>query len=52
MNEWNYRICEVCLKNAHERVVMVREVLVSADIKGDNKKEMWVCPKCGATKFL
>jgi len=41
---WKYKICENCRKNSHEEVEMVREIV--------NGVEMWVCPKCGATKKL
>ena len=50
--EWNYRICETCLKNSHEKVKMKRGTIVSCDPNGERKMEVWVCPKCGATKFL
>ena len=50
-NEWNYGICETCLKNSHEMVKMKKEKIIAC---GPNNlsKEMWVCPVCGATKEL
>lgn len=48
--DWNYGICETCLKNSHEKVKMRREKVFCCDLEGNYYKEMWVCPVCGATK--
>jgi len=45
---WTFGVCESCLKNCHSRVKMVREVLRSE--YSDFEEEVWVCPKCGASK--
>ncbi|MFH0711401.1 MAG: hypothetical protein V1944_02385 [Candidatus Aenigmatarchaeota archaeon] len=42
-------LCETCLKNAHEKVQMNRSFLVST-FDSSLGKEIFVCPKCGATK--
>ncbi len=43
---WKYGVCEICRKNSHEEIKMVREVI---EMHG-KKEEFWVCPACGATK--
>jgi len=43
---WKYKFCEVCRKNSHEEVEMVRENIE----ENGKKEEFWVCPVCGATK--
>jgi|GEM_PF-1638800 len=43
---WKYRVCEICRKNSHEEIEMVREII---EVNG-NKEEFWVCPVCGSTK--
>jgi uncharacterized protein with PIN domain len=43
---WKYKVCEICRKNSHEEVEMVREVI---EVNG-KKEEFWVCPVCGSTK--
>jgi hypothetical protein len=40
------------MKNAHEKVKMVRESLVSGNPNDKNSSEVWACPKCGSTKTL
>jgi hypothetical protein len=49
---WSYGYCETCRKNAHEDVQMVKQQFASGDPKASYKSEMWVCPKCGASKLL
>ena len=49
---WTYGICESCLKNSHEKVKMIEEKVVSADLEGGNSETIWVCPVCGASKKL
>ena len=49
---WTYGTCEICLKNSHEKVKMVKERVVSGDIEGKYSEEIWCCPVCGATKKL
>lgn len=49
---WTYGTCESCLKNSHEKVKMVEEVVVSGDLEGKFSEKIWVCPVCGATKKL
>ncbi len=39
---WEFKVCSFCLKNAHEKVIMVKQ-----KIEG---KEVWVCPKCGSLR--
>ena len=41
---WNYGTCESCLKNAGDKIKMLRECIAGACT------EMFVCPQCGATK--
>ena len=43
---WNYGLCESCLKNAGDKVKMVKERI------GHSPDEHFVCPQCGATKRL
>ncbi len=43
---WNYGVCENCLKNADDKIKMVRECI------GIGCPEMFVCPQCGSTKRL
>jgi uncharacterized protein with PIN domain len=43
---WKYKVCEICRKNSHEEVEMVREIIKA----NGNKEEFWVCPVCGSTK--
>lgn len=45
---WNYGFCETCVKNAHERVRMVKERIDPSH----RKTEFFVCPECGSTKRL
>jgi len=49
---WTFSICEICLKNSHEKVKLVRKKIISGDPEGKYSKEFWVCPVCGATKRL
>ena len=44
--DWNYGFCENCMKNAGDKVVMVREKIEEASPK------FFVCPQCGSTKRL
>jgi hypothetical protein len=48
---WTYGVCETCLRNAHEKHDMQRELLVDTNDE-DNKIEVWVCPNCGSTRRL
>ena len=41
---WNYGVCENCLKNGGDKIKMVRE---DAD---SHIPHHFVCPQCGATK--
>lgn len=41
---WTYGVCESCLKNAEDKIEMIREKVSS--------EEMWVCPACGSCKRL
>lgn len=50
--KWTYEHCEICLKNAHEKVKMNKSVMRSTDPEGKFSVEMWACPKCGSTKRL
>jgi len=50
MTSWSFRICEVCLKNAHKKVRMIKRELVSSDEEGYWREEVWVCPECGSCK--
>lgn len=45
-------LCDICLRNAHQKVNMVKRVVVSTDEKGYWEKEMLLCPKCGNCKSL
>lgn len=45
---WNFKVCEFCLKNSHERVEMIKEKLVWDGVE----EEVWVCPACGSVKKL
>ena len=47
---WTLGLCESCLKNAHEKVKVIREIVYSTD--SNSAEEMFVCPQCGATKRL
>ena len=49
---WTFSVCEVCLKNSHKKVKLVRKKTISGDLEGKYSKEFWVCPVCGATKSL
>jgi len=49
---WTYGYCEMCMKNAHEKVKMNREVLSSGNPDDKNFSDCWSCPKCGSTKRL
>jgi len=46
--EIRFGFCTVCGNNAHEKVKLIKEVIEWNGFK----REMWVCPKCGATKKL
>ncbi len=50
--KWTYEHCEICLKNAHEKVKMNKRVMQSTDPEGKFSMEMWCCPKCGSAKRL
>lgn len=43
---WNYGVCESCLKNAGDKIRMLRESIA------DGSGEFFVCPQCGSTKRL
>lgn len=49
---WTCGVCESCLKNAHEEIKMIEQTIISGDPKEIFSKEIFVCPKCGATKTL
>jgi uncharacterized protein with PIN domain len=49
---WTFSVCEVCLKNSHKEVKLVRKKIISGDLDGKYSKEFWVCPVCGSTKGL
>ena len=49
---WTYGYCESCLRNAHEKVKMVKIKIKSGDPEGKHSKEMWVCTQCGSTRWL
>ena len=50
MSSWSLRICEICLKNAHKEVKMVRRRIGSSDENAYWEEEVWVCPECGSCK--
>lgn len=49
---WTYGVCESCLKNAHEKVKMVKQMIISGNPNVISSKEMWVCPVCGSCRKL
>ena len=49
---WEYSFCDYCLRNAHEKVAMVRQNLVSTFEDSKFSEEYWICPKCGSDKKL
>jgi rubredoxin len=48
--KWTYGYCETCMKNAHEKVKMIKSNFASGNPNDTQVKEMWVCPKCGSSK--
>jgi hypothetical protein len=44
--KWTYGHCESCMKNAREKIKMIREKI------DENSPVMFVCPQCGSTKKL
>lgn len=48
---WTYAVCETCLRNAHEKHEMQREILVDTN-EETNRIEVWVCPNCGSVRRL
>ena len=44
--DWNFGFCETCMKNAHDKIKMIREKIEA------NSPEFFVCPQCGSTKRL
>ncbi len=49
---WTYEICESCLKNAHEKNKMIKELVKASHTDVEHAAEMWICPSCGSTKRL
>ncbi|MFH0710961.1 MAG: hypothetical protein V1944_00090 [Candidatus Aenigmatarchaeota archaeon] len=49
---WTYSLCDTCLKNAHEEVLMKREKFASTYDDVNSSEEYWICPKCGSCKKL
>ncbi|MBS3055677.1 MAG: hypothetical protein J4452_04285 [Candidatus Aenigmarchaeota archaeon] len=49
---WAYSFCDYCIGNAHEKVLMLRENLVSTYDDSKSSVEYWVCPQCGSNKKL
>jgi len=54
MNGWTWTcgICQSCLKNSHKEVKIIKEKVISGDVKGMYSKEIYVCPVCGFTREL